>query len=260
MRTWVRKLVAGTALEPVARIWWRRLRVGPERGRNARDNDLATRIMRRVLQRDSTWVDIGSSTGELLWHVLRRAPQGRHFAFEPIPEVAAGLRGRMPGNVEVQAIALSDHEGEAEFQHVVSNPGYSGLRRRVYPRPDEEVRTIRVRTARLDDVLPGDVWVRAMKVDVEGAELQVLRGAAHTLRAKRPYVLFEHGRGGADCYGTRPEQVYDLLVGECGLAVSLPADWLAGRPPLDRDGFIAQFGTDNCNFLAHPPVAQNEAS
>jgi FkbM family methyltransferase len=260
MMSWARRLVAGTAIEPVARIWWRRLRVGPESGRNARDNDLATRIMRRVLHRDSTWVDIGSSTGELMWHVLRRAPHGRHFAFEPIPEVAAILRARLPANVEVHAIALADREGMTEFQHVVTNPGYSGLRRRVYPRPDEGVHTIRVRTARLDDVLPDSVRVRAMKVDVEGAELQVLRGAEHTLRAHCPYVLFEHGRGGADCYGTRPEQIFDLLVGECGLMISLPADWLAGGPPLDRAGFIAQFGTENCNFLAHPPAAPTEAS
>jgi len=255
MGLWLRRLGGDTALEPMARIWWRRLRVGPEHGRNARDNALASQVMARILRADSNWIDIGTSTGDILWHVLRRAPRGHHVAFEPIPANAAILRARFPARVTVHAMALSDASGEVEFQHVVSNPGYSGLERRTYPSPDEQVQTIRVPVARLDDVLPADLRVDAIKVDVEGAELGVLRGAARTIRAWRPCVLFEHGRGAADCYGTTPEMIYDLLVGEYGLQISLPEDWLAGRPPLDRAGFVAQFGGDNCNYLAHPPAA-----
>jgi len=252
----LRRLGGDTALEPTARIWWRRLRVGRETGRNARDNELAARVMTRILRPESNWVDVGTSTGDILWHVLRRAPRGRHVAFEPIPANAAILRARFPPRVTVHTMALSDTTGETEFQHVASNQGYSGLKRRTYPRAEEQVVTIRVPVARLDDVLPADFRVDALKVDVEGAELGVLRGAARTLRQWRPYVLFEHGRGAADCYGTTPEMIYDLLVGEYGLRISLPEAWLDGRPPLDRAGFVAQFGGDNCNYLAHPPAAE----
>jgi hypothetical protein len=45
--------------------------------------------------------------------------------------------------------------------------------------------------------------------------------------------------------------VYDLLVGECGLRISLLRDFLAGGPPLSRDGFVAQFQGLNWNFIAH---------
>jgi FkbM family methyltransferase len=252
----VRRLGGDTALEPLARIGWRRLRVGRETGRNARDNALASQVMGRILRRDSNWVDVGTSTGDILWHVLRRAPRGQHVAFEPIPANAAILRARFPPRVTVHCMALSDTAGETEFQHVASNPGYSGLKRRTYPRADERVETIRVPVARLDDMLPPDFRVDAIKVDVEGAELGVLRGAARTIGRWRPYVLFEHGRGAADYYGTTPQMIYDLLVGEYGLQISLPQAWLAGRPPFDRDGFVAQFGGDNCNYLAHPPAAE----
>jgi len=251
MKSTLRRLAGESGLEPLARIWWRRVRVGPEQGRNARDNRLAADIMARILRRDSVWVDIGTSTGDLLWHVLRHAPRGPHVAFEPIPENVALLRAKFPPSVTIHALALSDVPGEAEFQHVISNPGYSGLRRRVYPRPDEQVRSIRVPVARLDDILPAEQRVDAVKIDVEGAELQVLRGARRTLTTWHPYILFEHGRGAADCYGTQPEMLYDLLAGEYGYRIALPEVWLAGGAALDRDAFVQQFGGDQCNYLAY---------
>ena len=134
----------------------------------------------------------------------------------------------------------------------MGDAGYSGLRRRAYPRPDIEVRPIRVQTVRVDAVLPADLRIDAMKVDVEGAELQVLRGAEQTLRRWRPFVLFEHGRGAAEAYGTTPLILHDFLHGGLGYAIALPEVWLAGGAPLDRDGFAAAFAGDTCNYLAYP--------
>ncbi len=213
-------------------------------------------IMERVLERRSNCVDVGCHQGAILDVMLRLAPEGRHFAFEPLPHMFAALKAKYAGrgNVELHELALSDASGETTFQHVVSNPGYSGLLRRHYDRPDEQVVEIRVKLARLDDVLPRDVGIRLVKVDVEGAELQVLRGAQEMLRRSRPFVVFEHGRGAADCYGTRPEHVFDLFDG-CGLNLSLMGDWLeagAGRK-LSREAFVDQFDAGrNYYFLAHP--------
>lgn len=46
-----------------------------------------------------------------------------------------------------------------------------------------------------------------MKIDVEGSELQVLRGAARVIRRDQPVIVFEDGRGAADLCGTRPDDV-----------------------------------------------------
>jgi hypothetical protein len=137
---------------------------------------------------------------------------------------------------------------------VVSNPAYSGLRRRRYDSPDERVEQIVVRTERLDDVVPRDMPLHFVKVDVEGAELQVFRGAVATLRAHRPVVVFEHGLGGADYYGTRPGDVHDLLAGDCGLRLFVMADWLAhGGPALGREAFCEQFSSGrDYYFMAAP--------
>jgi hypothetical protein len=55
-----------------------------------------------------------------------------------------------------------------------------------------------------------------IKIDVEGAELLLIRGARETIAKNKPVIVFEHGLGGADSYGHTPEQVFDLLI-DCGL-------------------------------------------
>ncbi len=139
------------------------------------------------------------------------------------------------------------------FQHVVTNHAYSGLRRRRYDRPNEQVVEITVDVQPLDELLPATQHIDLIKIDVEGAELEVLRGAVATITRCRPLVIFEHGLGGSDFYGTTPEAVYDLLVDVCDLRISLLGDWLEGRAPLDRAALAEQFHQQtNFYFLAHP--------
>jgi FkbM family methyltransferase len=252
MKTLLKRALAGTPFASPARRVWCRLHGAREPWpRSTPDNALAVEIMSRVLRPRSNCVDIGCSYGDALFQMIRFAPWGRHVAFEPLPHVAAMLRDKYPG-FAIHQVALSDVEGESEFQHVVGDSGYSGLRRRTYPSPDLRIDTIRVRTARLDDLLPPDLRIDFVKIDVEGAEMQVFRGARRTLGRWRPVVLFEHGLGGAEHYGTTPEMVYDFLTGECGLRISTLRGWLDGAAALSRDGFAAEFQAATCNFLAHP--------
>lgn len=221
-------------------------------GKNALYDLQTAAVMARVLTKTSNCVDVGAADGTILTEMLRFAPDGHHYAFEPIPEKAERLRANFP-TVRVVPAALSDAAGESTFHYVVSNPGYSGLRRRRYDRPDEHVEIITVRMAALDDILPRGLKVHFVKVDVEGAELQVFKGAVETIERHRPYIVFEHGLGAADCYGTTAEDVYAVLADRCGLRVSLMSGWLSGREALRRDEFIRQFtGRKNFYFLGHP--------
>lgn len=182
------------------------------------------------------------------------APKGRFFAFEPLPEFYKKLSGSFTSPpVKVFNLALSDREDVVSFNYVVSNPAYSGLRKRRYDRPNEADCTITVPTDRLDAIIGEHDHVDFIKIDVEGAELQVLRGGVRTINRCKPVIVFEHGIGAADCYGTKPEQVYDLLCDECGLRISLLDKWLVGRQPLSREGFCEQFNKGlNYYFIAHP--------
>lgn len=211
-------------------------------------------VMERCLLPHSNCIDVGCHEGSVLREILRVAPLGTHYAFEPLPAYARLLRDTFGGNphVVLSDLALSDVAGESSFQHVVTNPSYSGLRRRRYDRPDERVEEIRVRTERLDVALPRELPIALIKIDVEGAELQVLRGARETLQRWKPFVVFEHGLGAADHYGTLPETVAELFA-SAGLRVSTMERWLAGAEPLDQETFAAHFRNGwDYYFLAHP--------
>ncbi len=216
--------------------------------RDLRDHAAMKLLVAARLRPDSHTVEVGAHTGELLREIVRLSPGGRHLAYEPLPDLFAGLEREFGGvgGVELRCAALANEAGETTFQHVVSSPGYSGLRLRDLP-GEEEVREIGVRTERLDDALPAGLAPAFVKVDVEGAELEVFRGARETLARHRPLVVFEHGQGGIEHYGGTPGELHDLLVGDCALRIFD----LAGVGPYTRTQFEAVFSEPIWNFLAH---------
>jgi FkbM family methyltransferase len=210
-----------------------------------RDMEHLRAMLAAALAPDANCIDVGAHEGAVLADMVRLAPRGRHIAYEPLPHLADRLTGRFP-DAEVRRAALSDMNGEASFVHVVTRPGWSGFRERPYP-AEERTQRITVEVQRLDDSLPPDYVPTFIKVDVEGAELAVLLGAERTLAQHRPIVAFEHGLGSADHYGTRPEDVFGVLVEHAGLRI-LDLD---GGGPYSRDRFVQAFErAERVNFLA----------
>ena len=114
--------------------------------------------------------------------------------------------------------------------------------------PPGDVHQLRVRTERLDDVLPGDYVPTLIKIDVEGAEGAAFRGALETLRRHKPIVVFEHGLGGADRYGSGPAE-----SGGCSPRTSACGSTTCdGQGPYSRQEFINVFDQPIWNFLARP--------
>jgi FkbM family methyltransferase len=201
-----------------------------------------------ALRRDAHTIDVGAHSGAVLREILRVAPAGRHLAYEPLPEYAAMLTTQFP-SVVVNNAALSDENGTARFVHVDSAPEYSGLREREYHGVDDvRKHEITVRTERLDDVLPAGFEPDLIKIDVEGAETLVLRGALRTLARHRPLVIFEHGIGASERYGSGPNELHDLLVGELGMRIFD----LDGEGPYTRQRFEQVFPEPIWNFVAVP--------
>jgi FkbM family methyltransferase len=213
-------------------------------------------IMDRVLARDSNCIDVGAHAGTVLEEIVRRAPDGEHFAFEPLPAMMGILRERFPverfPRVRFHELALAEQAGQAAFEYVVDEPAYSGLRRRAYPTEAPRIESLRVRVDRLDAVVPPATPIRFVKIDVEGGECGVLRGASRILERSRPYVVFEFGLGAADFYGVRPDDVWSTLAAS-RLQVSALDDWLEGRAALAAADFGERFAKGlDYYFLAHP--------
>lgn len=219
--------------------------------KNQRYDRLTKKVIRAVCRPGSNCIDVGCHKGEILDLMRAAAPAGRHWGFEPIPDLYEALLKKYAGtNCKISPIALSNEAGQAQFNYVTSNPSYSGLLRRKYDRPNEADTSITVQTARLDDVLPADTAVDLMKIDVEGAEMLVLAGAKETIVRAKPVIIFEHGIGASDVYGTGPEEVFAFFY-SLGYGIYLLEDFLAKKIPFTQAQFSRQYyGKKNFYFVA----------
>ena len=220
---------------------------------NAYYDHLTKEVIKKTLKKDSVCIDVGCHSGDILRLMMHYAPKGKFYAFEPLPDFYNELVHSFDiENVKIYNIALSNSKERSIFNYVVSNPGYSGLKKRRYDKPHEEVIQITVNTDLLDNIVDPKEKIHLIKIDVEGAELEVMLGAMKTIKRDKPIIIFEHGLGAADLYGTKPEDIYDLLCSECDLKISLLDDWLKHRKPLSREGFHNHFykGLNYC-FIAH---------
>jgi len=215
--------------------------------------DLQTvEVMRRHLRQDAACIDIGAHEGEILRSMTKLCPRGQHVAFEPIPHLAARLRARYPG-VAVHEAACGAQAGVANFVLVENAPAYSGLRPRIYDRPDAKLTTIQVQVARVDDLVSHRVEL--IKIDVEGGEYHALLGAERTISRCRPVIVFEAGAKSAAQYGVTPQD-FTNFFDRLGYRVSTMERWLASRPALTGKDFAANwFDGPDYYFIASPVLS-----
>ncbi len=193
------------------------------------DSIVARAIVAAVLGPASTYVDVGTNRGQWLSDACRCAPKATHLAFEPIPELCAVIASRFP-TVDLRTVALAESPGQARFCRYLNHDGWSGLRRR--SEVADECRWIDVRVARLDDEV-GERAPALIKIDVEGAEVDVLLGARQTLAAHRPTVVFEHQLIATALYGRTSEELWEIFAG-----LGYRVFDLQGHGPYDRAGFV----------------------
>jgi FkbM family methyltransferase len=221
----------------------------PELAEWFREGERTDRFHEQVVRADTHCIDIGCHIGSFLQKLTTIAPRGHHYAVEPVPQKAARLREKFPA-VTVLEVALGETNGTAEFFINQSQTSYSGLKKRTVPGALEAVQ---VQCRRLDEVIPADARIGFIKIDVNGAESMVLRGALELLRRDRPAVLLECTQGGLDDYGVRSDDVHEILVGTAGYQVQLLKDYPDG-PVLDAAGFrqSMQYPFQAFNFAVVP--------
>jgi FkbM family methyltransferase len=174
-------------------------------------------VARALIDPHDTVLDIGAYLGEWSRRVSDHRPTARIYAFEPAPDTFPALEKNVRNTrITPVKLALSDEAGVATFQvyqdAAVLNSFYErqGLTERGVKPVEVEVATERL-----------DAWCKAkqidqvdyLKIDTEGAELLVLRGASQLLDDKAiSLVQFEYGGTYPDA-GITLKQVFDFLSG-----------------------------------------------
>lgn len=152
-----------------------------------------TRLFEKLICPGDAIFDVGAHVGYYTLLSSRLVgTEGRVYSFEPNPENARYLRRHCAvnrcGNVSITEAAASDRGGTARFRF-----GTGSGTGRLAEEGEEGV--VSVASLRLDDFAAERALApSAIKIDVEGAEASVLRGALRILEEARPVIfLSTHG-------------------------------------------------------------------
>lgn len=152
--------------------------------------------LRQALAADEIAVDVGSHKGSFVWGLARRVPRGKVVAFEPQPSLAEYVRQACAGwgvqNVMVENAGVSEFSGRL----TLAIPGTTGISHGASFEPvireTKKCQTIEVPTYSLDDYFASEPRrIGAIKIDVEGHELSVLRGARRLIQEQAPLIVCE---------------------------------------------------------------------
>ena len=178
--------------------------------KDRRYDALIKKIMRIVLEKDSSFIDVGCHKGDFLIEANKFAPSGSHVGFEPIPYFYNKLVITFGDINDIRQLGLSNERGETTFNYVKSNPLYSGIKKRNYP-GKESIEELNIKVDTLDHQLFESSRVDLIKIDVEGAELNVLRGSFNTITKFNPVIVFEYELGASDVYDATPLEMWSFF-------------------------------------------------
>ncbi len=171
-------------------------------------------IIKRHVRRGDIVCDIGANKGSFIYWLSWYVGDGRVIAFEPQPELAHALADDCRviglGNVTVEARAVDEHSGHRDlFIPEGHHPGASLHR----PRGEAgHFATLSVPAVSLDGYFGEKDRVSLLKIDVEGAEFAVLKGAERILRQHAPLLVFE-----CENRHLSPGNVHDVFLWLAGL-------------------------------------------
>jgi FkbM family methyltransferase len=138
-------------------------------------------------------IDVGANLGLFSLVVRERFHDRRIIAFEPVPSTFAALLANAARNsatnMECHPLAVSDRDGTARFVVLENARANSSLETGASPQGGD---TIEIECVTLDRFVSeaGIERIALLKVDVEGFEISVFRGAADVLSRVRPRVVY----------------------------------------------------------------------
>ncbi len=152
--------------------------------------------VKKSLPKDAVFMDIGANVGAYIFRLEKHLKPENIFAFEPNQHLYKRLKRIFP-KVHIFDIALSDQDTTAEFKIPVMNGKKIHTRGTLQTDVKENGET----ASKIEKVTVKtlDIWMETnnpkrldfIKIDVEGNELQTLRGAEQSVRKFRPAMMVE---------------------------------------------------------------------
>jgi FkbM family methyltransferase len=166
-----------------------------------------------LLDEGSCIVDVGGNYGAHTECFIKDIRASRIAIFEPIPNLYSRLSDRFGSvsGVTLYQCALSNTSGTANFYWKSNADAESGLAKKdIYSDGgDEDIIEINVGVRTLDSVDLG-FKPRYIKIDIEGGEIDMLRGSRETINRSRPIISLEYGSIGYEAFGHKAESVVHL--------------------------------------------------
>ncbi|RFC63650.1 FkbM family methyltransferase [Fulvimarina endophytica] len=167
-------------------------------------------VIRAILKPGDLVVDVGANVGSLLLPMAERVgPDGRLIACEPTPACISALRNTIAVNgletrVDLKPVAVGSSEATARL-HLGTNSSFNSLAE-LEPDGSDERNGIDVEVSTLDRLVPSEQSPALVKIDVEGLELEVLRGMNGILsRSPDIALVAEYGPSHLERIGVRPQ-------------------------------------------------------
>ena len=206
-------------------------------------------VLSKCLNKESTYLDIGSNLGLMALYASKCVgPNGKVLAFEPESKIfqtlEANIKLNQITNIEPIPIALGSSKGTATIYNSKTNLGAASLIPSEKLTGHESITNIE----KLDDLVREKAiqLIRMMKIDVEGWELEVLKGSRDVLSGvDAPILCIEcsklqptHGGTTEDIYAFVSEinqyQIYRLIRGKDRISTLVKISSLSDLPEHDN--------------------------
>jgi len=203
-----------------------------------------------TLKPEAVVMDVGANIGFFTLAVLDKSEGSIVHAFEPSPGSFALLKATISRNnltkrVIINQVACNHEPGEMDFHvHAANYGAFDGFQDTGYAGVGES-KLIKVPVTTLDIYTKQVALDRLdlLKLDVEGAELFVLRGSRNVLSSLHPVVLFEVGYQNLRPYGILPTDIYRFFNDVGYRVMNLNQEKLSevefGHACVDEHEFIA---------------------
>lgn len=203
-------------------------------------------VFAHLLRPGMNFVDAGANIGQYSMIASKLVGyDGRAYAFEPIPQnylrLESSLQRNGISNVEVIHNALWDSKTKLSMGREAQHKDNAGTFR-VMNETGGEIQAVDF-----------DGWskshgvsrIGAIKIDVEGAELRVLKGMSETLKRDHPFVIVEMQNESSTQFGNSPSDIHRFLLSE-GYRC-----WQISEKPQDRRWIGAGEKWTSHNLLFH---------